>query len=312
MKSYLKCATYLSFICLGLMTSCSKESEGGPLSIEIRYDNPVEITINGYDDHAMEPFLSPDGNTLFYNDLNSGPITKLHYATRETNTTFTYQGVVGGINQSENSQLDAVPDLDVQGNFYWTSTKNYPAEYDNLHYGIYANGSITQSGRLQGDFYILDPGWLIMDHGIGFDGEYLYYNNAYFGEDNCAGPCETRMGIAQKVNDSTFLKIDDSDSILQHINDQNFKYYAPAITKDRLELYYTRYRTGELNQSSISEICVAIRSSPTAIFSEPVVLFSDTIFDKIVEAPTLTVDKQLMYYHKKIDGIHRLMVRERQ
>jgi hypothetical protein len=298
------------FLTATLALSCSKDENASPVTA-IRYENPVIVTLEGYSDHAMEPFLSLDGNTLFFNDLNSGPITKLHYATKQTTTLFTYEGILEGVNPMDEMQLDAVPDLDFQGNFYWTSTRDYPQAMDNMHYGVYADGTITDIGRLQGDFYVNEPGWLLMDHGISYDGQMLYFNNANFGGQNCAGPCETRLGIAKKVNDSTFLKIAQSDEILQNINDQNYKYYAPSITKDDLELYYTRYTAGTLNENSISEICVATRDSPTGIFSEPSVLFSDTLFDKIVEAPTLTIDKQLMYYHKKIDGIHKILMRER-
>jgi hypothetical protein len=154
------------------------------------------------------------------------------------------------------------------------------------------------------------PGWLVMDHGISLDGQYLYYNNARFDDMNCQGPCETTLGIAQKVNATTFNITPNSATILQNINDANYVYYAPCITSDNLELYYTRFLKGPITASSVLEICVAVRSNSSSEFSIPKVLFSETI-SNLVEAPTLTVDKTIMYYHQKTADSHKIMMRFR-
>jgi len=270
-----------------------------------------QVTINGLTFDAMEPFISPDGNTLFFNNLNDGINTKLFYANKVNDTTFNFVGELGGANQTTPPHLDAVADLDSLNNFYWTSTRGYPAEFDNLFHGKFNAGNIMDIGRVRGDFYINSPGWLIMDHGISYDGQLLYFNNARFDGSNCQGPCKTRIGVAQKVNDSIFNKLSNSEEILQTVNDANYIYYAPCITKDNLELYYTRYLKGSITVNTLFEICVAVRSASSDAFSSPRVLFSDVIAN-IVEAPTLTTDKQIMYYHKKIDGIHEIMIRYRQ
>jgi len=216
---------------------------------------------------------------------------------------------MGGANQTTPPYLDAVADLDSFGNFYWTSTRNYPLELDNLFHGSFNVGNVNNIGRVRGDFNKNIPGWLIMDHGISIDGQLLYYNNARF-DGICPGPCETEIGIAQKVNDSTFNKISNSDNILQNINDTNYIYYAPCISSDNLELYYTRYLKGAIVPSTLFEICVAVRDTPTDIFSVPKVLFSELISD-MIEAPTLTTDKQIIYYHKKIAGSYKIVMRYR-
>ena len=41
------------------------------------------------------------------------------------------------------------------------------------------------------------------------------------------------------------------------------------------------------------------------------VLFSELIFD-LIEAPTLTTDKQIIYYHRKIVGSHKIVMRYRE
>lgn len=259
----------------------------------------------------MEPFISPDGDFLFFNSLNDGVDTKLYYATKVNDSTFRFEGALNRTNQATNPQLNAVADLDARGNFYWTSTRNYPAELHNLFQGKFSGGNVTEIRRVQGNFYKNLPGWLVMDHGVSTDGEFLYYNNARFDGNACQGPCETELGIAQKVNDSTFNTLANSQEILQNIQDPNYIYSAPYISSDNLELYYTRYPKEALTPGTLFEICVAVRDAPTGVFATPRVLFSDVIAN-LIEAPSLTNDKQIIYYHRKIPGSHKIVMRYRQ
>ncbi|MEQ8359270.1 MAG: T9SS type A sorting domain-containing protein [Cytophagales bacterium] len=270
----------------------------------------IDVTINGLSFDAMEPFISPNGNYLFFNSLNDGINTKIFYATNLDDSTFNFFGELNGTNQITPPHLDAVPDMDSLNNFYWTSTRNYPIELNNLFHGTFNNGNVTNIGRVDGNFNKNTPGWLVMDHGISYDGQFLYYNNARFDDTTCAGPCETEIGIAQKVNDSTFNKIANSDIMLQSIMDTNYNYYAPCISSDNLELYYTRYLKDNVTPSTLFEICVAVRNSPIDTFSSPMVLVSEPATD-LIEAATLTADKQIMYYHRKIPGSHKIVMRYR-
>ena len=269
-----------------------------------------DVAINGLTFDAMEPFISANGNILFFNNLNNGVNTKLYYATKINDSTFNFIGEINGTNQITPPYLDAIADLDSLNNFYWTSTRNYPAELDNLFRGKFNSGNVTSTGRVHGNFNKNIVGWLVMDHGISYNGQFLYYSNARLDSLNCQGPCETEMGIAQKVNDSTFNQISNSNSILKNINDTNYIYYAPCISSDDLELYYTRYLKGTITTSTLFEICVATRSSSTDTFSIPIVLFSEPISD-LIEAPTLTANKQIIYYHRKIIGSHKIVMRYR-
>ncbi|MBK7691773.1 MAG: T9SS type A sorting domain-containing protein [Bacteroidetes bacterium] len=274
------------------------------------FGSPIDVSITGLSFDAMEPFISANGNYLFFNNLNDGINTKLFYATRLNDSVFNFVGELNGTNQPTPPHLDAVADMDALNNFYWTSTRNYPVDLDNLFHGTFANGTVSNIGRVQGSFYKNIPGWLIMDHGISTDGQYLYYNNARF-DGICQGPCETELGIAQKVNDSTFNKIPNSDLLLHAVMDTNFIYYAPCISSDQLELYYTRYPKGAITPSTLFEICVAVRNSPNDTFSAPHVLFSELIAD-LIEAPTLSTDMQRMYYHRKTATSHKIVLRYRQ
>jgi hypothetical protein len=300
----------LIFIFL-LIISCSKNNnEINQTFTYPSFGSEIDVNIAGLTFDAMEPFISPDGNYLFFNNINDGVNTKLYYATKSNNSTFTFVGELTGTNQITTPHLDAVADLDSNGNFYWTSTRNYPTELDNLFHGTFNSGNVTNINRVHGDFNMNIAGWLIMDHGISLDGEFLYYNNARFDSQNCQGPCETNIGVAKKVNSTTFNKLPNSASILQNINNTNYIYYAPSISSDNLELYYTRYLKGQITANSVIEICVAVRNNSMDNFSIPKVLFSESVAN-IIEAPTLTVDKKIIYYHKKTASSHKIVMRNR-
>ena len=301
---------YIVLLVFLIIFSCASNEDDNSKINYPKFGSEIEVIINGLSFDAMEPFISPNGNYLFFNNLNDGINTKLYYATKINDSTFDYVGELTGANQTATPHLDAVPDMDVNGNFYWTSTRDYPNELNNLFRGIFSAGNINNIGRVQGDFNMNIPGWLIMDHGISLDGQYLYFINSRFDDVNCVGPCETTIGVAKKDNPLTFNTLPNSASILKNINDANYIYYAPCISSDNLELYFTRYLKGEITSSTVFEICVAVRSNSLSEFSMPRVLFSESI-SNLIEAPTLTVDKSIMYYHKKTTNSHKIMMRHR-
>ena len=301
---------FIVSLVLLFIISCSSNDNDNSQTIYPKFGSEIEVIINGLSFDAMEPFISPNGNYLFFNNLNDGINTKLYYATKINDSTFNYIGELTGANQTTTPHLDAVADMDVNGNFYWTSTRDYPNELNNLFHGTFSAGNINDIERVQGDFNMNTPGWLIMDHGISLDGQYLYFINTRFDDVNCQGPCETILGVAEKDNTSTFSTLPNSASILQNINDANYIYYAPCISSDNLELYFTRYLKGQITSSTVFEICVAVRSNSLSEFSIPKVLFSE-IISNLIEAPTLTVDKNIIYYHQKTADSHKIMMRHR-
>ena len=150
-------------ICISLlMMSCSSDDQESIDSqlVYPSFNSEIEVTINGLSFDAMEPFISSDGNYLFFNNINDGVNTKLYYATRVNDSTFDYVGELMGTNQTTTPHLDAVADMDANGNFYWTSTRNYPTELNNLFRGTFSAGNVTAIERVQGDFNMNTPGWL--------------------------------------------------------------------------------------------------------------------------------------------------------
>ena len=138
-----------------------------------------------------------------------------------------------------------------------------------------------------------------MDAAINYQGNLLYFCNAKFDFSNttCVGvPCESKLGVAQKVNDSIFNKIPNLNAIFSNVNDTiNYIIYAPQITKDGLELYYTRLLKSTYN----TEICVSVRTTISDNFSLPAIIHSNLGF--VPEAASPSTDKQKIYYHQK-DG----------
>jgi hypothetical protein len=254
---------------------------------------------------AMEPFISPDGNYLFFNSLNNGTTTTLYYATKVNDSTFTFAGRLTGANLLSPPHLDAVASLDSANRFFWVTTRNYGATYNNLFHGVFTGSSAIDTGRVYGSLYITSPGWIIMDAAINYNGGLIYYANAYF--NSCAGgiPCISQLGIAQKVNDSTYNKIATSAQQLFYVNDTGYLVYAENVTKDGLELYYTRIKKGSFQ----TELCVAVRGAVTDTFSLPSVIYTNPAY--IIEAPTLTTDKTRLYYHKKVASNFKIYLRYR-
>lgn len=270
------------------------------------FGSEIKVSITGLSFDAMEPYISLDGNTLFFNSLNSGGNTNLYYATKVNDSTFTYEGLVTGCYDPSPSHLDGVASLDTLNNFFWVSLRNYPIAFENLHRGIYSNGNVNNITRVYGDFNIFTPGWIIMDAAISYHGNELYYCNAFFDSCTFGMPCEARLGIAEKINDSTFNKIINTDAIFSNVNDTNYIVYAPQVTKDDLELYFTRIQKTTIN----SEICVSVRNSLADTFSLPSVIHSNLGF--IPEAASPSTDKQKIYYHQKDGtGIFHIYLRYR-
>jgi hypothetical protein len=289
--------TLILFIGITLCIS-SAHTQNMPL-----FGPEIKVMIQGLTFDAMEPFISPDGNTMFFNSLNDGINTRVHYATKIDDSTFIYIGEVNGVNEVNNPQLNAVASVDTAHRFVWVSTRNWPIVTENLHRGNYSNGTCTSTGRVYGNFYIYQPGWLIMDAAVTYNGSQLYYCNARF--DTCVVPCEARLGIADRVNDSTFNTNVNAAYILQNVNDTNYLVYAPQLSANRLELYFTRLLIGSYN----TEICVSVRSTTNDPFSAPMVLYAD--YPNFPEAATTDSAASLMYYHKKTNGTYALYLRYR-
>ena len=288
MKKVLNLILTASFI---IFIGCVKkaEEENKQTTVYPEFKNEVQVTINGYNLDAMEPFISKDGNYLFFNSLNDSVNTSLYYTSKVNDTTFEFKGELFGANGTA-PHLDAVASMDINNNFYFVSTRNYPQVFENYQTGKFNNGSLTNLDTVKGDIYINTLGWIVMDWEISGNGNTLYYVNSYF-KNNILS--ESKLGIAEKSN-SSFTKSVLSDKLLININNSNFLIYAPSISSDGKELYFTRTN----KEKNVPEICVSIKNNTTDLFSPPKII---KISGNMIEAPSLTSDGERLYYHKKSD-----------
>ncbi len=251
------------------------------------FSSPAKVTITGYSGHAMEPFITRNGTYLFFNNLNDGVDTCLHYASRVSDTQFTYQGKISGVNGTP-PHLDAVASMtQAGGRFYFVSTRDYPASYLNLQTGTFSGGTVSGVAPVGGDFYIQSPGWIVMDAEVSSDGNTLYFVNAHFSGGSM--PDASDIGIAA-YSAGSFYRSAASSAVMAAVNTCDCLEYAPSITVDGLELFFTRYSFSQ----GRADILIAKRSSTTEAFRAPERIDA---LGGLVEAPSITADGHTLYYH---------------
>jgi hypothetical protein len=300
---YRVCAVFFLFLAGVFYWRCTKEDGGGIVlapqqctAQNSEFQNQVPVVINAYSGQAMEPFIARDGNNLFFNSLNDGVDTSLYYAVRVSDTEFTSGGKITGANGSV-PHLDAVPSMDTDGQFYFISTRNYPVSYKNVFTAIFSAGELAPTpAALDGNIYVEKPGWIVMDAEVNPTGDDLYFVNAYF--TGGAVPRTARIGVATwSVADSKFFKKADSELIMATVNQDGCLDYAPSISADGKELYFTRFCFG----SGKPSILVAKRGTTAEAFGAPACI--DALKGYFVEAPSLSYDGKKMYYHRRDEGV---------
>ncbi len=258
---------------------------------DLVFSKPQKVTILGYSGNSMEPFISRNTGTLFFNNLNSAPEnTNLHWATRINDSTFQYKGELAGINTPA---LEAVASVDIQGTFYFVSDANYSNTLSTIYSSAYANGTISNIALVPGISKNL-AGWLNFDVEVNASGSTLYYVDGRF--DQAGGPYEADFAIATKSGND-FKYNSNSSDILKNINTPDLE-YAACIASNDLELYFTRV-TAPLTPNSQPTIFRAGRTATFDAFGVPSKIETITGF---AEAPTISYDGKTIYYHKKENG----------
>ena len=276
----------LSFIFA--LAACSRHSSvpDPPIPSSNAFQNPQRVTIEGYDDDAMEPFITRDGKYLFFNNLNEPKVnTNLHWAERVDDLHFKYRGEIQGVNTPD---LEGVPSMDRDGNFYFVSNRSYSKTASTLYRGKFADGVVTGVELVPG-VSLAKPGIVNFDAEISADGNTLYYVESPFSI--FGHPKSVRILFARRSG-NTFVRDPASASILKAI-DSNAWNYAPATSASECEIFFTR--VGPLGPA----IYMAKRANKMQPFQEPLRLSAITGF---VEGPTLSPDELSLYYHKKENG----------
>src|SRR5262245_51066407 len=197
------------------------------------FSNPERITIRGYSDHAMEPFITRDGRYLFFNNSNDPSVnTNLHYAERINDLTFEYKGEVTGVNTQS---LEGVPTMDKDGAFYFVSTRSYKDTLSTIYQGRFSNGAVTGVKIAEG-VSKKTLGSVNFDVEVSADGQTLYFVDGVFS----GKPIPDKADIAIAVRDGAgFRRLAGSAELLKNINTDALE-YAACISPDELELFFTR------------------------------------------------------------------------
>ena len=262
------------------------------------FDTPQMVTIRGYQDDAMEPFLSRDGTLLFFNNLNEPSVnTDIHYAIKIDPITFEYKGRVGGVNTE---RLEGVATMDRQANIYFISPRDYDKTGSTIFTGQFKNGQVTNVRHVPGDLSPSKLFWFNMDVEVSADGQTLYATDNHRSLFSNV-PDVSNVFVAVKTGQGNFMRDPKSSKIMENINAPNQLQYGAGISADDLSLYFTRL---DLHKPEIG-IYVATRPSKGAPFQVP---YRIEAIQGFVEAPTVTPDNSAIYFHKKVDGHFRIFL----
>jgi len=275
-------------VCVCALVACGpgQAAQDAPIASSNEFQNPQRVTIEGYSDDAMEPFVSRDGKYLFFNNLNEPKVnTNLHWAARIDDLHCRYRGEIQGVNTAA---LEGVASMDREGNFYYVSNRNYDQTASTLYRGRFSDGRVSGIELVPG-VSLSKPGIVNFDAEISADGNTLYFVESQF---SFLGQPKSARILYARRNGNVFVRDGDSARILKTINTDALN-YAPATSASELEIFFTR--VGKDGPT----IYVAKRAEKTLPFDGPQRISAITGF---VEAPTRSPDELSLYYHKKENG----------
>lgn len=259
------------------------------------YVRPEPALIEGYEGSAMEPFISPDGRFLLFNNKNDPKIyTNLHFAKRTGKPSFRYLGELPGVNSDV---LDAAASLDESGHIYFTTVRDYDRTMNSLYTGGFDGNAVRNLRPVHGDISPKTLGTTNMDASISPDGQTLYISRAVIFP-GAQAPKKSALMVA-RLKDGAFSIHPDSATMMKDINAAALQ-YAPSVSADGRQLYFTRasqLMAGSDAPGALEGIMLATRNSVNEPFGEPRALTALTGF---VEAPTIPLEAHEMFFHKKV------------
>lgn len=248
---------------------------------------PVEVTVRGYRGDLMEPFLSPDGRFLLFNNLNDPSVnTELHWAHRVSDEFFDYGGKLAGAN---GAGLEGVPSLDEAGNLYFISPRSYARALSTVHRAQFRDGVATGVERVEG---LPTGARLIFDAEVSRDGRQLVLSEGLL----TGGPVPQAADLRSAHLSGPGFAWDQVD-LFRAINRPDTLEYAAALSGDRLHLYFTRLENG------VPAIFRSRRGQVTDAFEPPERIYG---LQTLVEAPAFSADQAKIYYHARVAAGYRL------
>lgn len=251
------------------------------------FSDPQRVTIRGYDGDAMEPFITRDGRYLLFNNSNDPAVnTDLHYARFVDDLTFQYVGEIAGVNTPS---LDGVATVDRHGNLYFVSTRRYATTFSTLYRGRFVDGRVVDV-ELVDSISEKKPGRVTFDVEVSEDGNLLVLSDGTFTGGQVPKNADLNIAVRQG---EVFQRARETD-LLKNVNSSALE-YAPALSADGLELFFTRLRGNE------PAIYRSARATSREAFGMPERIHAAEGF---VEAPALSPDQRSLYFHKRQDNRH--------
>ena len=274
-------------------------TNGVPPAPYTAFANPVPVTIAGYSGDAMEPFISKDGQILFFNNSNDPSVdTNLYYASRVDDQTFSFRGAVVGAN---GAALDAVASLDQLGNFYFVSTRSYASTLSTIYRGGWSAGGVGSVALVPG-VSLQQGGSVNFDAEISADGQTLWFDDGRYSPTGVLQSASIAVAVRQGAS---FVRLGNSAALLATVNGSGLD-YAPSISVDGLELFFTRLDSASSGASPA--IYRAVRADTSSAFGPAALVAAAGGF---VEAPSLSRDGHLLYFHKLVNGSFVIQMMQR-
>ena len=224
------------------------------------FQRPERVTIANYTGEAMEPFLTNDGRFLLFNNRNDpGVDTNLHYAEKTDDLHFAYRGEIQGVNTRA---LEAVPSVSCDSYLYFVSTRSYPETFSTIYRARFSAG-MAAGVELVSGISRRTPGWVNFDAEVSADGQTLYAVDSRFSAGGT--PLTADLFVARKRG-AAFERAADSDNLQRLVNTRELE-YAPAISSDGLELFFTRVH--QVRADAEPRIWRAVRCSVREPFAAP-------------------------------------------
>src|SRR3989344_676823 len=279
-----------------------------PVALGEFSDNRL-VVIEGYSGNAEEPFLTPDGEYLLFDDRSNGTnIPKIYYAKRVNDATFTFMGEVQGVNNASSPSIMAI--MDDHNNFYFNSPRP-PDPKSAIYRGLWhSNGTVTDVAPVPGLAAKAEQGAKLISS-ISRDGQTLY-----FGYGDLQG--KDYIGIALQNPDGTFTELTDASSDTRMLKwKDEFKniygmYYGGKsgtrfrgpfmTTPDGLEAYFEQINSVVSGwPPQLNQLYVAKRTSTSEPFGPPQVVAGQAALANgkpgFNEWAFVSRDGNLLYYH---------------
>lgn len=272
-------------VALGSFVACTGGSTStAPLDTDTTFAGPFAVSITGYADHAMEPFITRDGQYLLFNNRNDpAELTDLQIAVRVNDSTFTYIGPLAPLNSTT---LDGVPAGTVDGTIYFVSLRSYEGNFSTIFKatltGPTASALAPVTSIATGGGGLLD-----FDVDVSADGQSLLVARGLFN----GGALPSAANFMLYEADGAGFTLSPSSALTFAAINTGGLNYAASTTADGLELCFTRIGPATDGRPAI---LISRRATTTSAWGAPRVVRGPIGF---VEAGTWSPDAKSLYYH---------------